>query len=179
MPSIRDVSEILDISESKNTPNKMAYKYIISQVDRLLRKRATDQQYDAVFEVPAMIMYQPNFDRDFITQKIHRHYEKIGFNCEVDVYQITIAWGKPTNNDPDDSDSEDDSETDLLEETSGLYNSIENTKPSESSDEETLPTRNIVVQTTAGPSLSQRVLNMKSVKNPSVSKKVSKNTKKK
>lgn len=177
MPSIRDVSEILDISESKNTPNKMAYKYIVSQVDKLLRKRATDQQYDAVFEVPAMIMYQPNFDRDFLTQKIHKHYQKIGFKCEVDMYEVTIRWGKATHIESD-SDSHDDSDTDSVKESSGLYNSINNTKPSESSDEETLPTRNIVVQGT-GPSLTQRVSDMKTGNKKTVSKKVSKNTKKK
>ena len=171
MPSIKDVSEILDISESKNTPDKMAYKYIISQVDKLLRKRATDQRYDAVFEVPAMIMYQPNFDRNFLTHKILRHYQKIGFRCEVDVYQITIGWGKETQNDSDDSESEDDSNTESIQETSGLYNSIENNKPSESSDEEDLPTRKIVVEGT-GPSLTKRLSNLKNTsKKTSASKK--------
>ena len=162
MPSIRSVTEILDISESKNTPNRMAYKYIIKQVDELLRTRATDQQYDAMFEVPAMIMYQPNYERDFVTNKIVKHYEKIGFKCDIEVYQVTIKWGKFAH-----SDSESDSESETEEFKSGLYGG----KLQESSDEEEkLPTRSIVVDGT-GPSLAERVSSMKKGSKKTVTKK--------
>ena len=175
MSNIKDVSEILQISESRNTPNRLAYKYIIKQVDELLRIRAKDQHYDAEFEVPAVIMYQPNFDRDLLVFKIVNHYGKIGFKCFAEGFQVTIQWGKLAQSESEGSDS--DSDSDSTEKDSGLYKSaLKLTKEEESSDEEKLPTRNIVVQGSA-PSLKQRVQSMKT--SAKKSSKVSKNPYKK
>lgn len=114
---IRSVQEIVNISESKSTPDRMAYKYLIRQVDKLLRSRALDQQYDAMFEVPAMVLFQPHFNRGFVAKKLVNHYRKRGFNCEMDLFTIKLEWAKldSGNDDADDenvsepeSNSEDD-----------------------------------------------------------------------
>lgn len=145
---IRSVEEIVDISESKNTPDRMAYKYLIKQVDKLLRSRALDQQYDAMFEVPAMVLFQPHFDRAFVALKLARHYRKRGFKCDMESFTIVLRWGK-MDSDVDDSDS---SESD--------------SKPkfdSSSEEEEKLPPpRKIVVD--SSPSLVSRVESMKAKK---------------
>ena len=107
---IRSVEEIVDISESKKTPDRMAYTYLIKQVDKLLRSRALDQQYDAMFEVPAMVLFQPHFDRSFVSHKLARHYRKRGFKCDMDGFTIVLRWGKMDSDvDSDSSDSSDSS----------------------------------------------------------------------
>lgn len=153
---IRSVEEIVDISESNSTPDKMAYKYLIKQVDRLLRSRALDQQYDAMFEVPAMVLFQPHFDRGFVAVKIARHYRKRGFKCDMDGFTITLRWGK--------MDSSDDSSEDSSEEDEVLK-SINEKEDSE--EEEQLPSRKIVIAPSS--SLVSRVASMK--KSPNVVKK--------
>lgn len=166
MSTIKDVSEIMNISESRNTPNKLAYKYIIKQVDELLRIRAKDQHYDAEFQVPAVLMYKPNFDRELLVYKIVNHYGKIGFKCFSEGFQVTIRWGKLAQSESEGSDS--DSDSDSSEKDSGLYKSALKLTKEESSDEEKLPTRNIVVQGSA-PSLKQRVQKMKKTSSKSTS----------
>lgn len=151
---IRSVEEIVDISESKNTPNRMAYKYVVKQVDKMVRARAVDQQYDAVFEVPAMVLYQPYFERDVVAKKVVRHYRRIGFKCDMKGFQIVLKWAK---NVESESESESDSENEVNE--SGLYNSPNGDSSSE--DEKLPPPRKIVVEK----SLSQRVASMKNPSN--------------
>lgn len=153
---IRSVEEIIDISESKRTPNKLAYRYIINKVDKLLRTRAIDQQYDATFEVPGMILYQPSFDRSVVTKKIVGHYRKIGFQCDMECFQIVIRWGKMVQESNSETESDNDSEEEKSE-LSGLY---KKEMKDDLSDEEKLPSRKIVVEG-SGPSLSSRVSSMK------------------
>lgn len=145
---IRSVEEIVDMTESKSTPDRMAYKYLIKQVDKLLRSRALDQQYDAMFEVPAMVLFQPHFDRSFVALKIARHYRKRGFKCDMDEFTIVMRWGKM------DSSSDSDSESDSASDSQPFI------KQQESSDEEDKlpPPREIVVESS---SLSARVSCMK------------------
>jgi len=119
--TIRNVSEIIEISESRHTPDKMAYQHIISQGDKLIRSRAMEQQVDAIFEIPAMILFKPIYDRDELTRKIYKHYKKIGFTCSLDKYVLTLSWGKvdekkekyvENSSDDEDSDESDDEESD-------------------------------------------------------------------
>ena len=148
---IRSVEEIVDISESKKTPDRMAYTYLIKQVDKLLRSRALDQQYDAMFEVPAMVLFQPHFDRSFVSHKLARHYRKRGFKCDMDGFTIVLRWGKM------DSDIGSDSSDSSNDEINFVDDAVE----SDDSDEETKlpPPRQIVVDSSS--SLVSRVASMK------------------
>ena len=159
---IRSVEEIVDISESNSTPDRMAYKYLIKQVDRLLRSRALDQQYDAMFEVPAIVMFQPHFDRKFVTAKLARHYRKRGFKCDMDSFTIVLRWGKLDSDVGTDS-SEDDSDLSDPETTKDV------SEVSDDSEEDSKlpPPRKIVVESSS--SLVSRVASMK--KSPKVVKK--------
>lgn len=150
---IRSVDEIVNISESKTTPDKMAYQYLIKQVDKMLRSRALDQQYDAMFEVPAMVMFQPHFDREFVAVKLARHYRRRGFGCEKDGFTIVLRWGKAdTRGDSEDSD-------DSLEEDPRIISDVDDNDDDDADDDDELPPpRKIVVEST---SLSQRVSSMK------------------
>lgn len=154
---IRSVEEIVDISESNSTPDKMAYKYLIKQVDRLLRSRALDQQYDAMFEVPAMVLFQPHFDRGFVAVKIARHYRRRGFKCDMDGFTIVLRWGK--------MDSSDDSSEDSSDENN--ENNHDRKSEDEEDSDEALPSRKIVIESSS--SLVSRVASMK--KSPKVVKK--------
>lgn len=158
---IRSVEEIVDISESKKTPDRMAYTYLIKQVDKLLRSRALDQQYDAMFEVPAMVLFQPHFDRSFVSHKLARHYRKRGFKCDMDGFTIVLRWGKMDSDVSDSSDDSSDSSGDDVDLENQVGNQVEN----DSDDDSKLPPpRKIVVS-----SLVSRVAAMK--KSPSVVKK--------
>ena len=151
---IRSVEEIVDISESKSTPDRMAYKYLIKQVDKMLRSRAVDQQYDAMFEVPAMVLFQPHFDREFVAVKLARHYRKRGFKCDKEGFTIVLRWGR--------MDSDADSDTDSDEDSDSAENSQNKNHNSSDEEEEKLPPdRQIVVESA---SLVKRVAAMK---NPS------------
>lgn len=157
---IRSVEEIVDISESNSTPDKMAYKYLIKQVDRLLRSRALDQQYDAMFEVPAMVLFQPHFDRGFVAKKIARHYRKRGFKCDMDSFTIVLRWGKMDSDIGTDSSEESDADDHT--------DDLDDPKSDDDSEEDNLPPpRKIVVDTNS--SLVSRVASMK--KSTSVVKK--------
>ena len=92
--TIRSVQEIVGISESGKTPDKLAYVYLIQQIDRLLRSRALEQHYNANFEIPAIVMYQPHFNRLRVTKKICAHYTKIGFMTELTGFHVCLSWGK-------------------------------------------------------------------------------------
>lgn len=149
---IRSVEEIVDISESNSTPDKMAYKYLIKQVDRLLRSRALDQQYGAMFEVPAMVLFQPHFDRGFVAKKISRHYRKRGFKCDMESFTIVLRWGKMDSDIGTDSSEESDP---------GDHDDADDVKSDDDSEEESKlpPPRKIVVDTNS--SLVSRVASMK------------------
>lgn len=149
---IRSVEEIVDISESNSTPDKMAYKYLIKQVDRLLRSRALDQQYDAMFEVPAMVLFQPHFDRGFVAVKIARHYRKRGFKCDMDGFTIVLRWGKMDSSDDSSSNSSD------HDEVNDEVRKSEDENVEEDSEED-LPSRKIVIESSS--SLVSRVASMK------------------
>lgn len=161
---IRSVEEIVDISESKSTPDRMAYKYLIKQVDKMLRSRAVDQQYDAMFEVPAMVLFQPHFDRDFVAVKLARHYRKRGFKCDKEGFTIVLRWGRM---DSDDSDTDSDEDSDSAGNSQLYKNSLNSIKQHSSDEEEEKlpPARKIVVESA---SLVKRVAAMK---NPSSVKK--------
>ncbi len=152
--SIRDVSEIIEISESRYTPDKMAYQHIIKQVDKLIRSRAQDQQHEAAFEVPAMILFKPHYNRDQLTRKVYRHYKKIGFHASVDNYTMNLSWRAKDIHEEEDKyeyQGEEDEEVEAEEESS-------DSADDESSDED-VPDKKIVVKT-APASLAKRVSKM-------------------
>lgn len=146
--SIRDVSEIIEISESRYTPDKMAYQHIIKQVDQLIRSRAQEQQHEAAFEVPAMILFKPHYNRDQLTRKVYKHYKRIGFRASVDNYTMNLSWGvRESREDKDECHGEYEAED---ESSDGVEDDDD-----ESSDEE-VPDKKIVVKT-ATASLAKRV----------------------
>lgn len=146
---IRSVEEIVDISDSKSTPDRMAYKYLIKQVDKMLRSRALDQQYDAMFEVPAMVLFQPHFDREFVAVKLARHYRKRGFKCDKEGFTIVLRWGKMDSDCDTDSDEDSDKDSDK---------DFARNNQNSSDEEELPPDRKIVVESV---SLGKRVAAMK------------------
>lgn len=147
--SIRDVPEIIEISESRHTPDKMAYQHIIKQVDKLIRSRALEQHRDASFEGPGMILFKPHYDRDQLTHRVYRHYRRIGFRVSLDNYTMNMYWGKNDPNDDGESHGNvDEEEEDNEDETS-------EDAEDETSDEE-VPDKKIVVNT-APVSLAKRV----------------------
>lgn len=93
MPRIKSVDEILDIRLSNNTADKQARRYLVKRVDELIRNGAMEQQHSVTFEVPCMIVFKPMYDRDVLTRALCKHYNKIGFVCEMEEYTLTIGWG--------------------------------------------------------------------------------------
>lgn len=93
MPRIKSVDEILDIRLSNNTADKQARRYLVKRVDELIRNGAIEQQDSVTFEVPCMIVFKPMYDRDVLTRALCKHYNKIGFVCEMEEYTLTIGWG--------------------------------------------------------------------------------------
>ena len=125
MVHIKNVEEIIKISESHESPNLLACKYIRRNVDNMIRSRAINHK-DVTFEIPAMIVSNPHYDRARVTKKIASHYTKIGFNCQTEDYTIRISW--KSEEVVEDSDEESDEE---LEEDSddGSTNSNEKQEP--------------------------------------------------
>ena len=113
--NIKDVDEIIKLSESRHTPDKMAYQHIIHQGDKLIRARAIEQKTDAKFEIPAMILFKPYYDRDELARRVYLHYKRINFSCKLDKYMIRLSWGK--NDSEEDSESESESESDESDES--------------------------------------------------------------
>lgn len=144
---IKSVEEIVDITLSKNTPDRMAYRYLIKQVDHLLRSRALDQQFDAMFEVPAIVLFQPHFNRAYVSQKILTHYIKRGFECEKEGFMIKLRWGKVK------------CDSDLDSESSSTSSGSDSSGTSSEEDEKLPPPRTIVVDSAS--SLVSRVASMK------------------
>lgn len=93
MPRIKSVDEILDLRLSNNTADKLARRYLVKRVDELIRNGAMEQQDSVTFEVPCMIVFMPMYDRDVLTRALCKHYNKIGFVCEMEEYTLTIGWG--------------------------------------------------------------------------------------
>lgn len=93
MPRIRSVDEILALQVLSDTPDKLARKYLVKRVDELVRNSARDQLDSVSFEVPCIIVFRPRYDRDVVTNALHKHYTKLGFGCTVDEYTLTISWG--------------------------------------------------------------------------------------
>lgn len=168
MSSIKSVDEILNISDSFKSPDKMAYRYIIKQVDKLIRSRALENQNDATFQVPAVVMFQPYFNRDNVAKRIARHYRGMNFFCKItDKYTINIAWRK---NDKDDSTDEDDEDKDVNTSSSDSESESESDsesdshqqKEDDSSSDEELPTKKIIVHKPE--SLAKQINEMKNKK---------------
>ena len=117
MVHIKNVEEIIKISESHETPNLLACKYIRKNVDNLIRSRAVNHKY-ITFEIPAMIVSNPHYDRERVTKKIVSHYKKLGFICSSDEYNVNISWDiekeekeeEEEESDEDDEELEDDSD---------------------------------------------------------------------
>ena len=149
MGHIKDVTEIIKISDSHDTPNNLACKYIIRNVDSLIRTRATNQYRDATFQIPAMIVSNPHYNRKRVTSKVAAHYEHINFTCTVDMeeYSIIVSWGRPTKGDNETSSEESESEEDEEE--------------SSSDDEMPKPIRKITISNPSAMSLKDRVESMK------------------
>lgn len=116
MVHIKNVEEIIKISESHESPNLLACKYIRRNVDNMIRSRAINHK-DVTFEIPAMIVSNPHYDRSRVTRRIASHYKKIGFNCQSEDYTIRISWqseeeveeSEEESNDELEEDSDDDS----------------------------------------------------------------------
>ena len=125
MVHIKNVEEIIKISESHESPNLLACKYIRKNVDNMIRSRAINHK-DVSFEIPAMIVSNPHYDRARVTKKISSHYTKIGFNCEIEDYTIRISWYSEEKVE----ESEEESNEDLEEDSDDCStNSDENQEP--------------------------------------------------
>ena len=109
--NIKDVDEIIKLSESRHTPDKMAYQHIIQQGDKLIRARAIEQKTDAKFEIPAMILFKPYYDRDELARRVYLHYKRINFSCKLDKYMIRLSWGKKDSEEDSDSESDESDES--------------------------------------------------------------------
>jgi len=140
MSRIKDVSEIIKISESHETPNNLACKYLRDKVDVLIRGRAKNHR-DCIFQVPMLIVSNPHYDRSKVTKRIASHYEKIGFTCEIDEedeFSIIISWAKDDKKYEREYDSEDDGSDDHNDE-------IQSSSSSEDEKQELVPARKIVI----------------------------------
>jgi len=93
MTRIRSVQEIQNIQVSNNTADKLARRYLVRRVDELIRNGAKEQLDAITFEVPCMIVFVPMYNRDVLTRALCKHYSKIGFDCQVNDYALTIGWG--------------------------------------------------------------------------------------
>ena len=134
--TIQSAQEIIDISESNRTPDRMAYKYLIRQVDKLLRTRAVEQHYNAVFVVPAIVLFQPHFNRKFVGDELMKHYVKRGFRCTLEDFEMTLQWGREDldRNSDSDSDSDPESGSDLESDSDRNSDSDSNSNDSNSND---------------------------------------------
>ena len=125
MVHIKNVEEIIKISESHESPNLLACKYIRRNVDNMIRSRAINHK-DVTFEIPAMIVSNPHYDRTRVTKKIASHYTKIGFNCQTEDYTIRISW----QSEEEVEESEEESNEELEEDSDdGSTNSNEKQEP--------------------------------------------------
>ena len=125
MVHIKNVEEIIKISESHESPNLLACKYIRRNVDNMIRSRAINHK-DVTFEIPAMIVSNPHYDRARVTRKIASHYTKIGFNCQTEDYTIRISW----QSEEEVEESEEESDEELEEDSDdGSTNSNEKQEP--------------------------------------------------
>lgn len=125
MVRIKNVEEIIKISESHESPNLLACKYIRRNVDNMIRSRAINHK-DVTFEIPAMIVSNPHYDRSKVTRKIASHYTKIGFNCQTEDYTIRISW----QSEEEVEESEEESNNELEEDSDdGSTNSNEKQEP--------------------------------------------------
>ena len=111
MVRIKNVEEIIKISESHESPNLLACKYIRRNVDNMIRSRAINHK-DVTFEIPAMIVSNPHYDRARVTKKIASHYTKIGFNCQTEDYTIRISWQSEEEVEESEEESNDELEED-------------------------------------------------------------------
>jgi len=111
MVHIKNVEEIIKISESHESPNLLACKYIRRNVDNMIRSRAINHK-DVTFEIPAMIVSNPHYDRTRVTKKIASHYTKIGFNCQTEDYTIRISWQSEEEVEESEEESNDELEED-------------------------------------------------------------------
>ena len=134
MVHIKNVEEILKISERHETPNLLACKYIRKNVDNMIRSRAVNHTY-ITFEIPAMIVSNPHYDREKVTKRIASHYTKIGFKCTVEDFNIDISWDLSEGN-KEDSDSE--SEEEEIQDESEEEN--------EQSEEEEKETKKVILK---------------------------------
>ncbi|AAR26903.1 FirrV-1-B28 [Feldmannia irregularis virus a] len=157
--TIRSVEEIVGISESGKTPDKMVYRYLIKQIDRLIRSRALEQRYDAHFEIPAIVMFKPHFNRLRVAKKICAHYTKIGFIVELTGFHARLAWGKGTQTDKkktEDSKHSSDSE-DPRHDIGQVTDEEEESSNDEEEEDRTITIKNSHVKST----LSQRLAQLK------------------
>ena len=160
MPRIRSVEEIQNVLKLSDTPDKLARRYLIKQIDKLVRSTAADQQNSVTFEIPCIIVFRPRYNRDVLTRAVSKHYKNIGFGCEVDDYTLTISWG---------SDSDDDSSR-ASQNKSGApcdesaASEAEASEASDTSDQEEQPIALKFCIEGARPSMAKRVAEMKTKK---------------
>lgn len=105
MDNIMDVSEIITLSKSRETSDMLACNNIILNTDTLVRSRANSQHKDCTFQVPVMIVSNPNCDR-YKAEYVVSHYRRIGFACKSD--SLALSWDEIENTPTDARAKEDD-----------------------------------------------------------------------
>lgn len=91
--SVNSVQEIINLSESRSNPNRIAYKHLKKQLDIQIRERAV--RYGSLsFRTPSILFGRPAFDKCHVESKILKHYSRIGFTCyrEPGGDDIIIRW---------------------------------------------------------------------------------------
>eukprot|EP00752_Nemacystus_decipiens_P004385 g4008.t1 len=63
-----------------------------------------------------MIVFIPMYDRDVLTRALCKHYNKIGFLCEMEEYTLTIGWGVDSEEDSSTASGEREAEASRAEE---------------------------------------------------------------
>ena len=144
MGHIKNVEEIIKISESHETPNLLASKYIRKNVDNLIRSRAINHK-EITFEIPAMIVSNPHYDRKKVAKRICSHYTKLGFTCKLDGFCVNISWST------EEEDPEEESDEELEDES-------EDETTSYQGDDEVTETKKVILK---NPSLQIRLKDFK------------------
>lgn len=107
--SVNSVQEIINLSESRSNPNRIAYRHLKKQLDFQIRERAV--RYGSLsFRTPSILFGRPAFDKAQVESKILKHYARIGFACyrEPGGDDIIIRWKE---DDPEENEHEDGSDT--------------------------------------------------------------------
>ena len=127
--AIRSVEEIINLSDSSQIPEKLAFEDLVKHIDPRIRERAP-RHNSLHFKIPGILWGQPVFDAKRVEKMIYRHYKSIGFKCtKLDDREIIIKWGKTDSEHSDQSSGQGDT-------SSKSSGSSSDTEGSSSSDTE-------------------------------------------